>query len=134
MLGRSFATSSRPMRARTRRKGRAMDAKASDPVELPASWRGTVVLKRDVFSTIERGRFAGPNGEVDAVLRRIDAVPWWSRPIAKHFLDREARALVVAGPLGIAPPLLHAGPDVLIRGFVPGVALHLARPIGDRAY
>jgi len=111
-----------------------MDAKASDPVELPASWRGTVVLKRDVFSTIERGRFVGPNGEVDAVLRRIDAVPWWSRPIAKHFLDREARALKVAGPLGIAPPLLYAGRDVLIRGFIDGVALHLARPIGDQDY
>jgi hypothetical protein len=111
-----------------------MDAKTSDPGPLPASWRGTVVLKRDVFSTIERGRFIGPGGEVDAVLRRIDEVPWWSRPIARHFLAREARALTVAGRLGIAPPLLHLGPGILIRGFIDGVALHLARPIGDRAY
>ena len=109
-----------------------MDAKT--PTAIPASWRSGVVLKRDVFSTIERGRFVGPDGEVDAVLRRIDEVPWWSRPIAKHFLDREARALRIAGPLGIAPPLLHSGRDVLIRGFIDGVALHLARPIGDHAY
>jgi hypothetical protein len=101
---------------------------------MPPTWRGTVVLKRDVFSTIERGIFRGPDGEVDAVLRRIDRVPWWSRPIAKHFLDREARALRIAGPLGVGPPLLHAGRNMLIRGFIDGVALHLARPIGDRAY
>jgi hypothetical protein len=111
-----------------------MDAQTSRPNEIPSSWRSSVVLKRDVFSTVERGRFVGPAGEVDAVMRRIDAVPWWSRPIAKHFLDREARALQVVGPLGIAPPLLHAGRDMLIRGFIDGVALHLARPIGDRAY
>jgi AMP-binding enzyme len=105
-----------------------MDAQTS------STWRSSVVLKRDVFSTVERGRFVGPNGEVDAVMRRIDMVPWWSRPLAKHFLEREVRALRVAGPLGIAPPLLHAGRDILIRGFIDGVALHLARPIGDREY
>jgi len=110
-----------------------MDA-SLPPVEIPSSWHSSVVLKRDVFSTVERGRFVGPNGEVDAVIRRINTVPWWSRPIAKHFLDREARALRVAGPLGIAPPLLHVGRDVLIRGFIDGVALHLARPIGDHGY
>src|SRR5262245_20499932 len=108
-----------------------MDAKT--PAAIPPGWRSSVVLKRDVFSTIERGRFGGANGEIDAVLRRIDEVPWWSRPIAKHFLDREARALRIAGPLGIAPPLLHSGNEILIRGFIDGVALHLARPIGDRA-
>jgi hypothetical protein len=111
-----------------------MDAQTSHPDEISSRWRSSVVLKRDVFSTVERGRFVGPAGEIDAVMRRIDAVPWWSRPIAKHFLDREARALRVAGPLGIAPPLLHAGDDILIRGFIDGVALHLARPIGDRGY
>jgi hypothetical protein len=111
-----------------------MAAQARDPDGTPPTWRGHVVLKRDVFSTIERGIFRGPSGEIDAVLRRIDQVPWWSWPIAKHFLDREARALKIAGPLGIAPPLLHAGRNMLIRGFIDGVALHLARPIGDRAY
>ena len=70
-----------------------MGAQPSGLDALSGRWRSDVVLKRDVFSTIERGRFRGPDGEVDAVLRRIDAVPWWSRPIARHFLDREARAL-----------------------------------------
>ena len=32
--------------------------------------------------------YAG-SGEVDAVLRRIDDVPWWSRPLARHLFARE---------------------------------------------
>jgi predicted Ser/Thr protein kinase len=115
-----------------------MDARKSDAgnldVVLGGRWRGTVVLKRDVFSTIERGRFFGPDAEIDAVMRRIDRVPWWTRPIARHFLNREARMLEIAGSLGVAPQLLHHGPDVLVRRFIDGVALHIARPLGDRAY
>jgi hypothetical protein len=94
-------------------------------------WRGTVVLKRDVFSTIERGYFLTPQGEVDAVLRRIDTVPWWARSIARHLFARERAALAQAGALGIAPPLLYADERILVRGFIAGIALHLAEPYGD---
>ncbi len=104
------------------------------PAELAGRWRRSVVLKRDVFSIVERGTFAGPNGNADAVVRRIDDVPWWSRPIARHFLKREARALAAIGSTGIAPPLLFTGRRVLVRGFIDGVPLHIARPVGDRAY
>jgi hypothetical protein len=109
------------------------DGKYRDAV-LADRWRRTVVLKHDVFSTVERGYFRGPDGEIDAVMRRIDHVPWWTRPIARHFLNREARALAIAGSLGVAPQLLHVGPDALVRRFIDGVALHIARPLGDRAY
>jgi hypothetical protein len=101
---------------------------------LAGRWRGTVVLKRDVFSTVERGLFLTPHGEVDAVLRRIDAVPWWTRPIAAHLFARERRMLDVAGELGIAPRLLFVGQQMLVRSFIHGVPLHIARPIGDHAY
>jgi hypothetical protein len=98
-------------------------------------WRSRMVLKRDVFSTVERGHFRhGGGDEVDAVMRRIDEVPWWSWPIARHFLHREARALEVAGRLGIGPPLLFSNRELLIRGFLDGVALKIAKPTGDRAY
>ena len=60
---------------------------------LAARWRRSVVLKRDLFSTVERGYFRAADGEIDAVMRRIDRVPWWTRPVARHFLKREARAL-----------------------------------------
>lgn len=107
------------------------------PAEVPElgdRWRPSTVLKRDVFSTVERGTFRGPDGEVEAVLRRLDEVPWWSRPLAKHFLRREARALAVAGPLGIAPHVLWRGPSVLVRSWIDGIAMHIAKPTGDRAY
>jgi hypothetical protein len=109
-----------------------MDAPNSP--DLAGRWRRSVVLKHDPFSTVERGLFLGPDGEIDAVMRRIDGVPWWSRPVARHFLAREARALAVAGSLGVAPELLYVAPDALVRRFIDGVALHIARPLGDRAY
>ncbi|HEX2653873.1 MAG TPA: serine/threonine protein kinase [Xanthobacteraceae bacterium] len=111
-----------------------MDAPYQIPAELDGQWSSTVVLKRDVFSTIERGFFSGPNGKIDAVLRRIDHVPWWTQLIARHFLRREARALQKVGKLGVAPSLLFQGRRVLVRGFIDGVALHIARPVGDLAY
>lgn len=102
--------------------------------EIEGRWRPGVVLKRDVFSTVERGSFATPQGERDAVLRRIDSVPWWAAPLARHLFARERDALRDAGALGIAPPLLYTGRKLLVRGFIDGVALHLAKPEGDLAY
>jgi predicted Ser/Thr protein kinase len=102
--------------------------------EIADRWHSDVVLKRDVFSTVERGRFRTAQGEVDAVLRRIDEVPWWSRPVARHLFARESRALRLAGPLQIAPALLFSGRQELVRGWIDGVALHIAKPQGDRAY
>ena len=79
------------------------------PQEIEGRWRSDVVLKRDVLSTVERGRFLTENGEVAAVLRRIDEVPWWSFMLARHLFLRESRALAAAGALGVAPPLRFAG-------------------------
>ncbi|HTV37855.1 MAG TPA: serine/threonine protein kinase [Xanthobacteraceae bacterium] len=104
------------------------------PDEIAGRWRSGVVLKRDVFSTIERGRFRTEDGEVDAVLRRLDGVPWWSRALAYLLFARERRALAVAGKLGIAPPLLFAGRHLLVRGWIDGVPLHIAKPHGDAGY
>jgi hypothetical protein len=101
--------------------------------ELSRRWQSHVVLKRDLFSTVERGRWVTEQGDVDAVLRRIDDVPWFSRPLARHLFNREARALARA-PAGIGPPLLYKSGAILVRGFIGGVALHIANPKGDRAY
>jgi len=38
------------------------------------------------------------------------------------------------GPLGIAPLLYCSGRRVLVRRWIDGVPLHIARPLGDRAY
>src|SRR3954468_3635932 len=104
------------------------------PDELGERWHRSVVLKRDIFSIVERGTFRGPDGELDAVARRIDRVPWWTFAFARNFLGREARALAIVGPLGIAPLLYFSGKRALVRRWIDGVPLHIARPLGDRAY
>lgn len=105
-----------------------------DAATLSARWTEGVLLKRDVFSTVERGRFRDEAGEVDAVLRRLDQVPAWSYPVARHLFARERRALTLARDLDVGPKLLWAGRQALVRGFIDGVALHLAKPHGDLAY
>src|SRR3954449_4561152 len=112
----------------------AFDDRDDAPVELADRWHRSVVLKRDIFSIVERGTYRGPDGDVDAVVRRIDQVPWWTFFFARNFLAREARALAVIGPLGIAPLLYFSGKRVLVRRWIDGVPLHIARPLGDRAY
>ena len=105
-----------------------------DLTKLPKGWRSSVLLKRDVFSSIERGYFRTASGEVEAVLRRLDDVPWWSAPLAHFLFRRERRALAIAGSLGICPPLLFAGRNMLVRGWIDGVPLHIAKPHGDSRY
>ncbi len=96
-------------------------------------WRPAAVLKSDHFSTVERGFWRADKGEVEAVLRRFDQVAWWVRPIAFHFGRREARAL--ARLQGVAGPrLLAQGDGFLVRSWIEGLPLHLARPSGDAGY
>ena len=111
-----------------------MSLPKDDAAVLSARWTEGVLLKRDVFSTVERGRFRSDKGEVDAVLRRLDQVPWWSFIPARHLFARERRALVLARGLKVGPELLWAGRQALVRGFIDGVALHLAKPVGDVGY
>lgn len=104
------------------------------PAELGGRFHSDVVLKRDHLSTIERGTFMTADGPVPAVLRRIDQTPIWTRPVAMAFLKREARALGVAGNLGVAPKLLMLGRMVIVRGWLDGLPLQLAKPKGDAHY
>ncbi|HEY3680985.1 MAG TPA: serine/threonine protein kinase [Bradyrhizobium sp.] len=111
-----------------------MSLPQDDAAVLSAQWTEGVLLKRDVFSTVERGRFGDPGNQVEAVLRRLDQVPWWSFILARHLFARERRALTLARDLHVGPKLLWAGRHALVRGFISGVALHLAKPVGDVAY
>ncbi len=97
-------------------------------------WQSGHVLKRDVFSTVERGRFTTATGDVDAIVRHLDEVPWWSWPLARFLLARERRALERVNQLGIAPPLLFSSKSLLVRGWIDGLPLHIAQPHGDVAY
>ena len=96
-------------------------------------WRSVAVLKSDHFSTVERGFWREDAGEVEAVLRRFDNVPWWIRPVAYHFGRREARALErLKGTAG--PRLLAFGNGFLVRSWIDGLPMHVARPAGDEGF
>ncbi len=111
-----------------------MSLPTEDAAVLSTRWTEGVLLKRDVFSTVERGRFRSDAGEVEAVLRRLDQAPWWSYGLAYHLFSRERRALALARGLHVGPELLWAGRQALVRSFIDGVALHLAKPVGDASY
>jgi hypothetical protein len=105
-----------------------------DAKVLTERWSPGALLKRDVFSTVERGRFRDDGREISAILRRLDQVPWWSRLLANHLFMRERMALAAIRGLNVGPELLWAGQAALVRGFIDGVALHLAKPENDVAY
>src|SRR5260370_5347407 len=100
------------------------------PHEIEGRWTNGVVLKRDLFSTVERGRFGTRAGEVEAVLRRIDEVPWWSFGLARHLFGRERRALASPGQPRLSPPPPFARPNALILGWIAGLPLPLPPPRG----
>jgi hypothetical protein len=102
-----------------------MSLPKQDAAFLSTTWTEGVLLKRDVFSTVERGRFRTDSDEVDAVLRRLDQVPWWSYPVARHLFERERKALTLARDLGVGPKLLWNGRRSLVRGFVDGILPNL---------
>jgi hypothetical protein len=92
------------------------------------------VLKSDVFSTIERGRATTASGEVDAIKRDITTARWWALPIAGHFARREARALARVSHVPGVPRLLDADRTGLLRAFVSGLPMQLAKPHGNATY
>lgn len=108
------------------------------PVEYgadPACFRVDTVLKRDVFSTVERGTFTGRDGqEHAAVRRRWNEVSLWFVPLAGRLAAFEATALAKVTRTGVTTPLLAVGDRFLVRGWVEGVPLHIARPHGDRHF
>ena len=90
------------------------------------------VLKRDIFSTIERGFWRDRAGNAfPAVRRRYTDVKWWVKPLARHFARREAKALRRAWGSGHTVPLYALEEGWLVRGFIDGIPLQIARPYGD---
>lgn len=80
-------------------------------------------LKSDVFGTITR---VG-----DTVVRDARSARRWARPLARHLLRREHRALsrlaLGTGTPGV-PAVLSLEPGVLARRWIEGTPMHLAKP------
>ena len=105
------------------------------PVEYhadPARFAVDTVLKRDVFSTVERGVWTDRHGrDWPAVRRRWNEVSFWLGPLARRLAAFGVKALERAPKTGVPTPLLAVGDRFLVRGWVEGAPLQIARPAGD---
>jgi len=80
------------------------------------------VLKRDLFGEVT---------QIDspaAIWRDVSAAPWWTRPLARWLMRREARALAAVSDLGDVPVLMSVDRNTLTRSFLDGAPMQSARP------
>lgn len=81
-------------------------------------------LKKDLFGEVWLKK--GSNGAV--VIRDTGPARWWTRWIARYLLRREATALAALEGVPGVPQLLSHERDVLVRSYLPGDPMHIARP------
>jgi hypothetical protein len=89
-------------------------------------------LKSDLFGTVTRVARPGTD-DAWVVERDARSARWWSRPLAHHLMTREARALRALAPLAGVPKLEQSARGRLVRTWIDGKPMHLARP-GDPTY
>ena len=116
------------------RREHPMRLPKDDAASLSARWSEGVLLKRDVFSTVERGRFRerdrrSRRGAAPARRGAMVVVRRWP-----GICSPVSAGATIAQGTQVGPELLWAGRRALVRGFIDGVALHLAKPHGDVAY
>ncbi len=85
------------------------------------------VLKRDVFSETISGHLAEDPG-CKVVLRKLDGVPWWARPVAWYLARKEIRGLRAVKGIEGTPELLKVDKVGLLRSWSHGTPLQLAKP------
>ncbi len=85
------------------------------------------VLKRDVFSETVAGHDAADPSRKLA-FRKLDNLPWASRPLARWLARREARALTAVQGIAGTPHLYRADRSGILRDWTEGTPLQLARP------
>ncbi|MFD0859869.1 serine/threonine protein kinase [Roseovarius aquimarinus] len=85
------------------------------------------VHKRDIFSETISGDLEGiPDYPV--VLRKLDTVPWYARPIAWALARKEIRGLRAVQGIEGCPDLVRVDRTGLLRSWTRGTPLHLAKP------
>lgn len=86
------------------------------------------VLKADLFGVITL------DTELAVIERDARAARWWTAALARVLARREARALrALEGVTGV-PDLRAFGGGLLVRSFIPGEAMHRARPRDPRYF
>ena len=85
------------------------------------------VHKRDIFSETVSGHLEGVS-DFPVVLRKLDTVPAYAKPIAWALARREIRALRAVAGIDGCPLLIRVDRSGLLRSWTQGTPLHLARP------
>jgi hypothetical protein len=97
-------------------------------------FRHVAMLKNDHFSTVTRGFWRTESGEVPAVLRRLDNVPWWTKGLALFLARNERVALLHLDDAEVGPVVLASGKDFIVRSWIDALPLNLADVKGDERY
>lgn len=82
------------------------------------------MLKRDLFGRVER--VEGADGTL--TVRDTRAARWWLRWLARRLAAREARALAALDGLDGVPALVSWSGGVLVRSWLAGQPMQVARP------
>src|SRR6056297_2216452 len=91
------------------------------------------VHKRDIFSETVSGRLDGVE-DFPVVLRKLDDVPLYARPVAWALARREIRALRAVQGIEGCPVLVRVDRTGLLRSWTRGTPLHLASPTDPAWY
>ncbi len=85
------------------------------------------VHKRDIFSETVSGHLDGV-ADFPVVLRKLDTVPIYARPLSAWLARREIKGLKAVKGIEGCPMLIRADATGLLRSFTRGTPLHLAQP------
>lgn len=85
------------------------------------------VHKRDVFSETISGRLEGVD-DFPVVLRRLDRVPGYAKPLAWWLARREIQGLKAVQGIEGCPVLVRVDKTGLLRSWTQGTPLQLAKP------
>ncbi|RKF16295.1 serine/threonine protein kinase [Roseovarius spongiae] len=97
------------------------------PAIADAAFVPGTVHKRDIFSETVSGRLEGVP-DFPVVLRKLDALPLYSRPLAWLLARREIRGLRAVQGIEGCPTLVRVDRTGLLRSWTRGTPLHLAKP------
>ena len=91
------------------------------------------VHKRDIFSETISGTLAGVP-DFPVVLRKLDGVPLYARPIAWFLARKEIRGLRAVQGIEGTPVLVRVDKTGLLRSWTQGTPLQLAKPADPAWY
>ncbi|MCQ0091935.1 serine/threonine protein kinase [Roseovarius sp. M141] len=91
------------------------------------------VHKRDIFSETISGRLDGVP-DFPVVLRKLDTVPFYARPLAWALARKEIRGLRAVQGIEGCPALVRVDRTGLLRSWTSGTPLQLAKPADPAWY